>query len=106
MRPESMLVGELFPELTHQLLRDLRRLKRTDLSEQIVSLRVIDRCRCGSDTCGTFYTQDAEFRKRSARSRADLMLPCGANLFESGGTVVEIETLDPRVQAVLRRVIP
>ena len=52
-----MLVYEVFPELTKQILHDLRRLKRTDLAAQVMKLTIVDRCRCGSEACGTLYTQ-------------------------------------------------
>jgi len=40
----------------HRGFRDLRRLKRTDLAAQVMSLHIVDRCRGGSEACGTFYT--------------------------------------------------
>ncbi len=101
-----MLVHELFPELAKQIFRDLRRLKRTDLAAQVMSLHIADRCRCGSEACGTFYTQGTESRKRMPRHGTDLMLECGANVTEVDGRIVEIETLDPQVNETLRRVIP
>jgi hypothetical protein len=99
-----MLVNELFPKLANQIFRDLLKLKRNDLAEQVMSLRIIDRCRCGAEACGTFYTEDAEPRRR--RRGADLTLHCGASVTEAGGKIVRIETLDPQVEEVLRRVIP
>lgn len=101
-----MLINDLFPDLAKQLVRDLRKLKRTDLTEQVMNLRIVDRCRCGSHACGTFYTEEAESRKRIAKHATSITLKCGANLSEAQGRIVEIETLDPQVDDVLRRVIP
>ena len=101
-----MLVRELFPELAKQILHDLRRLKRSDLAAEMMNLRVVDRCRCGEPVCGTFYTQDADLRKRIGTSGIDIMLECGATVTEVKGRIVEIETLDPQVTEMLCRVIP
>jgi len=101
-----MLVSELFPHLTKQVLRDLRRLKRADLAEQVMQLDIVERFRCGMNTCGTFYTQTIEFRKRIAEHGTEIMLECGASLTEVDGKIVEIETLDPEVEVSLRQVIP
>jgi hypothetical protein len=101
-----MRVHELFPELASRILRDLRRLKRTDLAEQVANLSIVDRCRCGSEACGTFYTQADEFRNRLPKHGTDIMLECGANVTEVNGKIVEIETLDPQVDETLRRVLP
>jgi hypothetical protein len=46
-----MRFHELFPELAMKMVRDLRALKRTDLVEQLMSLMVVDRCRCGAEVC-------------------------------------------------------
>ena len=99
-----MLVQEMFPDLAKRIFGDLRRLRRSDLAEQVTKLRIVDRCRCGSEACGTFHTEDPEFRNR--KPRTDIILQCGAKLTEAGGRIVEIETLDPAVQAELRRLIP
>jgi hypothetical protein len=101
-----MLLPELFPELAKEIFHDLRRLKRHDLAAQVMDLRVVDRCRCGETVCGTFYTQGANLRKRIGTHGTDIMLECGANVTEVDGTIVEIETLDPKVTESLRMEIP
>jgi hypothetical protein len=101
----SMLACELFPELATQIFHDLRGLKRHDLAAQIMTLRVVDRCRCGSALCGTFYTEEADLRKGIVHG-TDIMLECGANVTEVDGRIVEIETLDPHVTDTLREVFP
>ena len=101
-----MLVHELFPELAKQILDDLRKLKRSDLAARVMNLRIVDRCRCGSEVCGTFYTEGAHSKRRAGTRGASIILNCGANLMEAGGRIVEIEILDPRVTEAVRRVIP
>jgi hypothetical protein len=103
-----MLVHELFPELARQILNDLRRMRRSDLAAQVMSLHIVDRCRCGSDACGSFYTQDvgSSERRRMPHRGTDIMLECGATVTEVDGMVVEVETLDPFVNRILRRIIP
>ena len=101
-----MLIPELLPDLAEQIFHDLRQLKRNDLAGQVMNLRIVDRCRCGSEACGTFYTQEAEFRKRTPTHGNDIMLNCGANVTEVDGRIVEIETLDPQVNRTLCRLIP
>jgi hypothetical protein len=101
-----MLVKDLFPALASQVCRDLRRLKRADLAEQLSDLRVRDRCRCGSEVCGTFYTEDTKFERRPKQRVASRILRCGAIIHEAGGRIVEIETLDPAVNTELLRLMP
>jgi len=101
-----MLVREVFPELAKEILHDLRRLKRNELAAEMTNLRVVDRCRCGEAVCGTFYTEDADLRKRFGASGIDIMLECGSTVTELKGRIVRIETLDPQVTEMLCQVIP
>jgi hypothetical protein len=99
-----MLLQETFPELAKEMYADLRKLKRLDLAEQISMLQIIDRCRCGLEGCGTFYTELTPNRR--SRSGVDMTLQCGATVTELRGTIVRVETLDPTVEATLRRLVP
>jgi hypothetical protein len=101
-----MLVAELFPELAKQIVLDLRGLKRNDLAAQVMNFSVVDRCRCGAAACGTFYTEGTDSRRRMPRRGTAIILDCGAIVTEVGGRIVEIETLDPKVNETLCRVIP
>jgi hypothetical protein len=101
-----MLMHDVFPGLANQMQRDLGQLRRFDLAEQVMKLNIVDRCRCGLEACGTFYTEEVESRKLRLRYRTYIMLRCGANVTEAGGRILEVETLDPAVEAQLRRLIP
>src|SRR5260370_27057972 len=101
-----MLICETFPDLTEKMMRDLRRLRRDALADQMKNLHLVDRCRCGSTSCGTFYTAQADSRARRSRRRASTILQCGVIVTEVGGRIVEVETLDPVVESALRRLIP
>ena len=54
--PDATLLKDALPEFAAELVRTLRAEGRTDLGEQIATLRVVDRCRCGDWFCATFYT--------------------------------------------------
>ena len=50
------LLSAAFPELARELDLLLRDSAETDLADQVTSLRILDRCRCGDTFCSTFYT--------------------------------------------------
>jgi|SRR5579859_7253308 len=52
-----MLVAEVFPALAGELQELLLKQNRHELAEQVPTLRIVDRCRCGDDFCASFYTQ-------------------------------------------------
>ena len=52
----ATLLVEYFPELATELETLLRAEEEPALADQVSSLRIIDRCRCGDDFCATFYT--------------------------------------------------
>jgi hypothetical protein len=49
-------LGEFFPELAAELTALLKCSNRSDLSNQIIDLKIVDRCRCGDDFCAAIYT--------------------------------------------------
>ena len=51
-----MLVRELLPGLIPELENGLRQDERPELAAKVADLVIVDRCRCGDDFCGTFYT--------------------------------------------------
>ena len=53
-RPQLLI--EVFPDLTNELRERLRSEDEFELASTLDELRIIDRCRCGDDFCGTFYT--------------------------------------------------
>jgi hypothetical protein len=57
--PHSMV--DLLPELSGALEQLLTCAGEQALANQISKLRVLTRCRCSDDFCGTFYTQPKPF---------------------------------------------
>src|SRR5881396_114088 len=74
MRPMSAiatwLLSEEFPELAVELERHLIEGDACDIAEQVRSLRILDRCRCGDDFCGSFYTAISGLRVEGVRVEA------------------------------------
>lgn len=97
---------DTFPELAKGIAADLRKLRRFDLVEQVPQLHIVDRCRCGLEACGTFYTEFPDSRKRKVGNGIDVSLSSGVTLTEAAGTIVRVETLDPRIETALRGLIP
>jgi hypothetical protein len=51
------LLSEVLPPLGKELEELLLNEGEAELAAQVPGLRVLDRCRCGDDFCGTFYVQ-------------------------------------------------
>jgi len=49
-------IRDLFPELSKELSNLLRDMGKGELADQVESLSVIDKCRCGDGFCSSFYT--------------------------------------------------
>ena len=54
-QPPKLL--DVLPELVRELQALLRNHGESELAIQVQELRIVDRCRCGDDFCGTFYAQ-------------------------------------------------
>ena len=52
---EATLLANLLSELATELQDLLSEQGEPELAAQVSGLRVVDRCRCGDDFCGTFY---------------------------------------------------
>ena len=52
----SPLLSETLPEFARELEQALREDGQPTLADQIVGLRIVDRCRCGDHFCATFDT--------------------------------------------------
>jgi hypothetical protein len=49
-------IADTLPELSAEIALLLQKEGRPDLARQLADLTIHDRCRCGDDFCGTFYT--------------------------------------------------
>src|SRR6185436_9277691 len=49
------LLREVLPAFANELRDLLNQLGEVELANQVAGLRLVDRCRCGDDFCGTFY---------------------------------------------------
>ena len=52
----QLLLREVLPQLAEELATQLEGEDEPQLANQVPSLRIVDRCRCGDDFCATFYT--------------------------------------------------
>ncbi|MCA1617575.1 MAG: hypothetical protein LC729_04065 [Acidobacteria bacterium] len=52
----QLLLRDALPELAAELKSLLEKDGLAQLAGQVESLRIVDRCRCDSKTCATFYT--------------------------------------------------
>ena len=50
------LLQEALPEFTDELRALLEKDELIQLVGQVASLRIVDRCRCGEESCASFYT--------------------------------------------------
>ena len=52
-----MLLTDALPTLAVELQELFAKKGRPELASQVPFLRIVDRCRCGDDSCASFYTQ-------------------------------------------------
>lgn len=98
----SPLFAETFPDLAKQISLDLRKLKRRDPADQIKSLEIVHRCRCGQEDCGTLQTIAATERRKFRGHRNTMFLSPVLGLTEAEGHILDIETMDAEVEFDLR----
>ena len=53
---ERPLLIHILPELANELRNLLIKEGKSHLAEQVSSLQIYDRCRCGDNFCASFYT--------------------------------------------------
>lgn len=56
-RSEPPSLRQVLPGLSQELRDLLLKTGEPDLADQVPGLRIVDRCRCGDDFCGTFYVR-------------------------------------------------
>ena len=54
---ERPLLAETLPALAAELRQLLEEHGEQELASQVPALAIVERCRCGDDFCGTFYTK-------------------------------------------------
>lgn len=54
---DHILLRTALPGFCEELEELLERKNESGLASQVANLVIVDRCRCGDDFCGTFYTQ-------------------------------------------------
>ncbi len=52
----SMRLSDMLPELVVELEMLFRKERKPELANQVASLELVDRCRCGDDFCATVYS--------------------------------------------------
>jgi hypothetical protein len=87
------LFKDAFPALAGELAELLQSEGQTDLVGQVALLRICDRCRCGDDFCGTFYTVP---KPKGAFGRGHETVPLSASLILDlvDRRIVCVEVLD------------
>jgi hypothetical protein len=96
--PEPMpyvLLRDIFPELVTELEWSLRKRRKRELAARIRDLRIYGRCDCGSG-CGTFYCLPPDERRKLFSGASALEHPL---YVAASGEILEVETLDPEVDA-------
>jgi hypothetical protein len=51
---------EILPTLAKEIEELLNKQNESKLADQVVSLAIVDRCRCGEDFCGAFYVEPSQ----------------------------------------------
>lgn len=101
---EFVFLRDVLPDLARVLRDQLRKSGERDLAEQIQELRIYGRC-CDATPCGRFYCLPKEERRRLQRE-GRVRSVGGGEIYAANSGIVEIETLLPEVDEVLRRVFP
>jgi hypothetical protein len=100
--PTFVLVRDAFPHLAKPLAASLRKRGHPELATQVPDLRIYGRCPCKARNCGTVYCVPPEEYKRLVR----LVCAIGDVWVARGTIIIEVETLDSEVDAVLDRLFP
>lgn len=96
---------EVLPDLSKQVYHDFRRLRRMDLAEQVMALRIVDRCRCGSEYCGAFKTESSVAPAPQTEASQPHNLR-GGLVHEVRGRKVRIETFGSGIDRRMREIFP
>ncbi len=102
--PDFVFLRDVLPELARLLRDQLRRDGERALGEQIQELRIYGRC-CDATPCGTFYCLPLDERRKLYKERRVRSVGTG-EIYAAKNRIVEVGTLLPEVDAVLREIFP
>ena len=103
------LLREILPEFTDELRALLNKDELIQLVGQVASLRIVDRCRCGEESCASFYTvPKPEGAWGVGHENIVLDAEEGMLVLDTvGGKIVHVEILDrDEIREKLLRQIP
>lgn len=101
--PPFVYLRDVLPDLVDLLRLDLLRIGERTLAGQIKDLRIYGRC-CDASPCGRFYCLPMEERRELYRRKQSRTV--GMEYTVANGKIVEVETLSPEVDLVLRSLFP
>src|SRR5258708_3194169 len=99
--PTFVFVRDALPPFTKPLAASLRKIGHPELAIQVPDLRIYGRCPCTGPNCGTFYCVPRDEYKRLARLGYGI-----GDVTVVRGTIIEVETFDSEIVAVLDRLFP
>src|SRR3989442_916253 len=97
------------PELASEVRELAERSGDPGLAEQVSSLRIVDRCRCGDQFCATVYTEQPPHEGWGPRHRnVDLDAEAGCMILDLvDGRIVSVEILNrDDIRSRLLQVVP
>jgi hypothetical protein len=103
------LLQEALPEFADELRALLEKDGLIQLAEQVASLRIVDRCRCGEESCASFFTvPKPEGAWGAGHENIVLDADEGMLVLDAvGGKIVHVEILDrDEIRKKLLRQIP
>src|SRR5437868_3802384 len=99
--PRFVYLGDVLPSLVVALRADLRKIGERELAEQVKDLRIYGRC-CDVSPCGRFYCLPKDERRELYRRKQTRNV--GMEYVVANGKILEVETLLPEVDTVLRSI--
>jgi hypothetical protein len=103
------LLADVLPEVAAEVQELAERTGDPGLPEQVSTLRIFDRCRCGEETCATFYTAPRPSNGWGPRhTNVDLDANAGMMVLDLvDGSIVCVEVLNREdIRGRLLQVVP
>lgn len=90
-----MLLTNVLPNLAVELEQLLKKRGESELAAQVLTLAIVDRCRCGEDFCSSFYTQPKEGAYGPDHRCLDLDAERGMVILDVvSGLIAQVEVLN------------